>query len=73
MLKCRCGWFGINLVPNRKDNTARCPKCGIIFKGISAENAIYSTDPEVEKKFFQDLGSGFAAILAAAEHQRAEP
>ncbi len=40
MLLCNCGWQGMDLVPYPKDNTARCPKCKEVFKGIPAARAI---------------------------------
>jgi len=48
MLICNCGWQGMNLVPNKKDDTARCPKCSITFTGISAEKAVIVSS-KVEK------------------------
>jgi len=41
MLRCNCGYMGVNLIPNYEDNTARCPECNRVFVGIPAENAIY--------------------------------
>ena len=46
--KCKCGWLGVNLVPNFKDDTARCPRCNNVFVGITAENATI-VSPEEEK------------------------
>ena len=43
MLKCCCGWRGINLVPCHDDDTARCPECNVMFHGILAEDAIISS------------------------------
>ena len=40
MLKCGCGYMGVNLIPNSKRGTADCPGCGIPFKGIPAERAL---------------------------------
>jgi len=48
VLKCSCGWMGVNLVPHRGDNTARCPKCSAVFKGIPANRAI-AVSAEEEK------------------------
>lgn len=40
MLKCNCGWEGVNLIPSPLTNTAHCPKCKIAFQGIEAKDAI---------------------------------
>jgi len=40
MLKCNCGWEGINLIPSPLTNTAHCPQCKIVFQGIEAKDAI---------------------------------
>jgi len=40
MLKCSCGWEGVNLVPCFPTNTAHCPNCHRIFEGIPARRAI---------------------------------
>ena len=55
MLKCNCGWSGINLVPVYEINRSACPKCGMIFQGISADNAIYESDPIKEKDILDRL------------------
>ena len=36
MLKCNCGWNGINLKPNFVKRTSHCPSCGAIAEGITA-------------------------------------
>ena len=40
ILKCGCGWEGINLTPDHKSNTARCPRCNAIFEDIPADAAV---------------------------------
>jgi hypothetical protein len=32
--------MGVNLVPHKDDDTARCPKCSAVFKFIDAAHAI---------------------------------
>ena len=39
VLKCRCGWTGIQLIPDYENDTANCPTCGRPFKGIPAHRA----------------------------------
>ncbi len=41
MITCGCGYMGVNLVPNKEDNTARCPGCNTVFYKISADQALY--------------------------------
>jgi len=64
MLKCNCGWSGVNLKPDYQTNTAHCPMCNTTFKGIPAENAIYTLrDEEIklqnrledDKMLFEEL------------------
>ena len=66
MLICSCGWKGVNLVPNHKDNTANCPQCSVVFKGIPAKSAIVVSSEEnddITKQAEADL----AIILIAQE------
>lgn len=53
MLKCCCGWLGVNLIPNEEDDTARCPECSIPFEGITADEAIVIS-PEEETQIKQE-------------------
>jgi len=62
MLLCSCNWIGVNLVPNKQDNTARCPKCNNIFKGITAENAV-----AVSEKNEKEIVTQSAAFLLLIE------
>jgi hypothetical protein len=52
VLICSCGWKGVNLVPHPGDNTARCPKCSAVFKGIPANRAI-AVSIEEEKEIMR--------------------
>jgi len=44
MLKCNCGWSGVNLIQIYEINRSACPKCVLIFQGIFANNPIYEPD-----------------------------
>lgn len=59
-LMCSCGWVGGNLIPYPTDNTARCPSCRRVFKGIPASDAIVPgvNDEEIRRglAFVQALG-----------------
>ena len=61
MLSCKCGWLGVNLKPSTHDNTARCPSCGNIFQGFTADTAIAVSSSEEEKI----VNSGKAFVLLA--------
>jgi len=55
MLKCNCGWFGVNLIPVYEINRSARPECGLIFQGIPADNAIYEPDLVKEKEILERL------------------
>lgn len=56
MLKCSCGWEGVNLVPCFATDTAHCPNCHRIFEDIPAKRAISQppTSHERERQFVHD-------------------
>jgi transcription initiation factor TFIIIB Brf1 subunit/transcription initiation factor TFIIB len=65
MLICRkCGWQGVNLVPKPETNEAVCPKCGTVFQGILAKNAI-TVSPAEEQDIIKEAEKlrQFAAVL----------
>lgn len=48
--KCnKCGWTGVNLKPDEENDQAVCPKCGAVFAGLKAKDAII-VSPEEEKE-----------------------
>ena len=49
-LACRCGWIGVNLVPNDADDTARCPLCNVVFQGIRAADARSDRGDDAESR-----------------------
>ena len=59
MLKCSCGWVGVNLRPDHEHNTALCPSCGAVFKGITADRAVCVSDEE-EKALLDEYKVGMA-------------
>ena len=66
MLICSCSWKGVNLVPNFKNDTARCPQCSTVFKGIPAESAIM-VSPEKNDDITKQAEADLAIILIARE------
>ncbi len=46
MLSCKCGWLGVNLMPNHQTNTAHCPSCSNEFTGITSDKAVATSANE---------------------------
>jgi hypothetical protein len=68
MLKCKCGWTGVNLRPNYFRNTAHCPKCDVVFAGITAKWAISGYSREEEEKLVLKLQADTAVINMLSEN-----
>ncbi|MDD5341557.1 MAG: hypothetical protein PHC97_03950 [Patescibacteria group bacterium] len=44
--KCKCGWIGVNLIPELETDQALCPNCKRPFPGVTADEAIMITSQE---------------------------
>ena len=64
VLKCsKCGWIGVNLIPDEKNNRALCPKCKETFfysRGVPflAKDAIAVTEEEEKEIIKSMVGCG---------------
>ena len=71
ILKCGCGWQGINLIPNYEDDTARCPWCNAVFKDIPAESAIgaaqFAESQLKTMEFFEKMPEDFIILEKVPE------
>jgi len=68
MLKCNCGWLGVNLVPDYENNKAMCPICNTVFQGIPAKNAIYTSREEEIK--LQNKSEDFSIMFSELQKIR---
>lgn len=69
VLVCTCDWKGVNLRPNYQRDTAHCPECREMFRGIRAGGAI-SVSPDDEKEIIQDNAKLVFMCEAVEAHKR---